>query len=352
MPQWGGTDNTNNSPIWVAGLVNQTANVANRDAMFNNTTTSSFVTGQKVGVFGVSAAEIKYSQSGPIDSIASIPVTTTGSGITSLPASITLTGGGGTAANVVAIGKLVTPTINGPGTGGSYVPGDTLTVAPGSANVSLAATIIVSATELRTAAVNAVGSGYANGDTVTVQTGTGTKAILTVTTGAANTSVASLALTNRGNYTVNPTLAAVATANTTGNGTGLTVDVTTRVKTVVAGYPGKYYSLPTLTANPVTGGSGTGATVDLSFGLDSTEVILGGYNYTSAPTPTNIGNSAFGTVVMGPRPGQGSGTAHAGWVLRKQGTGGRAGRVTTEVLVASGSITGDSSSTDDTSFPQ
>jgi hypothetical protein len=33
--------------------------------------------------------------------------------------------------------------------------------------------------------------------------------------------------------------------------------------------------------------------------------------------------------------------AHAGWVLRKQGSGGRAGRVTFETLVAMGSITDD-----------
>src|SRR6056300_143491 len=32
---------------------------------------------------------------------------------------------------------------------------------------------------------------------------------------------------------------------------------------------------------------------------------------------------------------------HAGWVLRKEGTGGRAGRVHYEVLVAASSITGD-----------
>ena len=33
--------------------------------------------------------------------------------------------------------------------------------------------------------------------------------------------------------------------------------------------------------------------------------------------------------------------AHAGWVLRTEGSGGRAGRVQTEVLVAMGSLTGD-----------
>ena len=40
---------------------------------------------------------------------------------------------------------------------------------------------------------------------------------------------------------------------------------------------------------------------------------------------------------------------HAGWVLRKEGTGGRAGRVTYETLVAMGSMGGDGS--DDTWFP-
>jgi len=43
------------------------------------------------------------------------------------------------------------------------------------------------------------------------------------------------------------------------------------------------------------------------------------------------------------------GVAHAGWVRRTTGSGGRAGRVITEVLVAGGSITGDQA--DDTQFP-
>lgn len=41
--------------------------------------------------------------------------------------------------------------------------------------------------------------------------------------------------------------------------------------------------------------------------------------------------------------------SHSGWVLRKEGTGLRAGRVTYEVLVATGSIATDGS--DDTQFP-
>jgi hypothetical protein len=42
---------------------------------------------------------------------------------------------------------------------------------------------------------------------------------------------------------------------------------------------------------------------------------------------------------------------HAGWVLRKEGTGGRAGRVQYETLVAGGSISGDTDA-DDTIVPE
>lgn len=41
---------------------------------------------------------------------------------------------------------------------------------------------------------------------------------------------------------------------------------------------------------------------------------------------------------------------HSGWVLRTEGTGGRAGRIQYEVLVASGSMTGDGA--DDTQLPE
>lgn len=43
---------------------------------------------------------------------------------------------------------------------------------------------------------------------------------------------------------------------------------------------------------------------------------------------------------------------HAGWVLRTQGEGGRAGRVHYQVLVAASSMTGDGSDKDDTQLPE
>jgi hypothetical protein len=71
------------------------------------------------------------------------------------------------------------------------------------------------------------------------------------------------------------------------------------------------------------------------------------------------GNTTAGAYISGVTIGQfgidtsetaaTSGVAHAGWILRTVGSGGRAGRIQYETLVAGGSITGDG--TDDGSFP-
>jgi hypothetical protein len=75
---------------------------------------------------------------------------------------------------------------------------------------------------------------------------------------------------------------------------------------------------------------------------------------TGAPYPSA---SAGGATIQGDRAtavatvggAQNKGVSHAGWVVRKVGAGGRAGRVQYETLVAMGSITGDGS--DDTILP-
>ena len=70
----------------------------------------------------------------------------------------------------------------------------------------------------------------------------------------------------------------------------------------------------TLYANNTSGAFKTGLTIGV-FGVDANEIGLAN-NKTSHP-------------------------AHAGWVLRTVGTGGRAGRIQSETLVAMGSMTGD-----------
>lgn len=82
-----------------------------------------------------------------------------------------------------------------------------------------------------------------------------------------------------------------------------------------------------------------------------------------APTQTNVDviyeNTTQDVAIVGRADGvfgvdnnetiaQGNGTTHAGWVLRTEGSGGRAGRVFQETLVAMGSMNGDS---DDTTYP-
>jgi hypothetical protein len=66
-------------------------------------------------------------------------------------------------------------------------------------------------------------------------------------------------------------------------------------------------------------------------------------------TNTSIGQFAVDTNEMAAANTGRAKPAHSGWVIRREGTGLRAGRVTYEVLVATGSISTDGS--DDTQFP-
>lgn len=80
---------------------------------------------------------------------------------------------------------------------------------------------------------------------------------------------------------------------------------------------------------------------------------VGGYNRTvnTANRDAFFGNTTPDAFIDGIAVGQFGATpnevtaesaiTHAGWVVRKEGTGGRAGRVTYETLVAMGSLTGD-----------
>lgn len=275
MAQWGNEDASSNSVLWAPAKLKLAPNTANRDLLYQNNTPDAFVTGETVGQYGVDAAEIS-----------------------------------------TGLQQLSGVVLNEPGTSGSYEPGEILDIADTGATSTSDASLVVVSTELRTVTVNTAGSGYANGDLVALDTGTGSAAILEVTTGASDTEVASLSIENRGVYTANPDAADGATVAQTGEGSGLTVDTAMRIHSLGINSVGSYSTLPTtLTGNALDSeGSGEGATADLSFAV----------------------------------VGAGS-VAHTGWVLRKEGTGGRAGRVQTEVLVAGGIITDNDD--DDSAFP-
>lgn len=154
------------------------------------------------------------------------------------------------------------------------------------------------------------GTGYVNAEVVTVNGGTGTSANVTI-------------------------------ANT--NGSGVVTSVT-----LVAGQVGSYTVLPTLANNAPTGGSGSGLALNLSIGLNTVTVSANGSGYTSAPTVTiggAGGANATATASINTSEGK-KGAPHAGWVLRTEGSGGRAGRVTYETLVAMGSVGTDNNNDD------
>lgn len=345
MSSWGKNDNTSNSVIWASRSIKKRPNTANKTAIFNNSNTSNLKGSVKIGVYGVSATEIKYLSSNTADGVAAVNVISSGT-VNAYPA-ISFSGGSGNNAAVVAnvSVKLVSLSLSAQGT--NYNPGDVLSVAGG--NVFVPATVKVSMTEVSTVAVSNAGSGYANGQTANVGL-----AQFTITTGANTTSVASLVVTTRGLFSVtNPALANSVTTSV-GGGTGLTVNLTMRINATANLVGGQYYSLPLTLNNGLLGGAGSGAQANLIYGVGPVTIISGSYSYANvAPTVSFTNSTGANTVaVLGRRTGAAVGAVtHSGWVLRREGTGGRAGRVTYETLVATGSIQGDSSSTDDNVFP-
>jgi len=67
MALWGNTDNANNSTIFAAAQVKRAPTVAERTALFGNTTADAYITGLTVGQFGVDANEVTASRSGAGD---------------------------------------------------------------------------------------------------------------------------------------------------------------------------------------------------------------------------------------------------------------------------------------------
>ena len=305
MAQWGRNDQavtanssttketSNGAPIGTYALVKRgggaNAHYGNTSAgsraatdvnMFGNTTQDAFVTGKAVGVFGVDATEMGIG-GGPI---AETYVTYSGSGY---------------GANAVA----------------------TLTFANGTTNAT---------------AVNA----FAN-----------------VTAGVGG-HITSIKINQAGSgYTVNPSLAIAAPsainlyANSTGFANG-TVAGASNSTFIISSANSKfqagdriYYGVPAANTPiaPLTGNTW----YYVSFANTTTIKLTatsGGANISitdtrvlgAAETHTFTGDTATGYVVVGGAKSRG--VSHAGWVLRTEGSGGRAGRVQYETLVAMGSL--------------
>jgi hypothetical protein len=263
MAQWGMKDASSNAVTWAVAKLHKTPNTAQTVTLYTNTTANGYFNGRTDGIFSIDT-------------------------------------------NRIHVGRHVLSAVsaNGPGTGGSYVPGEVLSITNTGATAVKAATVKVLTTKVRTVTANAAtGTGYANGDTVTANGGVmTTNAVFTVTTGTSNTSVAALALTTNGVFTANPNLTDSVLTTLTGTGSGAKATLTMRVNTLGVVDVGSYSVVPTEANNNALSGSasGTGATAAFTWG------------------------NATGQV------------AHTGWILRTVGSGGRAGREFAEVLVAGG----------------
>jgi hypothetical protein len=202
--------------------------------------------------------------------------------------------------------------------------------------------------------ITAAGSGYASNTAAAV---TMTFANATTSTTAANATVVLgrvTALTSNDSVTgisEVPALAIAAPAaiNITANSTGFSNTTDTLV---VATANSKwqvgdrlYYSVPTANTPiaPLTGNSyyyvsfTNSSTIALSLTSGGANIDIVDTRVTvSAETHTIRGDTATGLLI--PTGAKRQGAAHAGWVLRTEGTGGRAGRVHYETLVAMGSL--------------
>ena len=204
--------------------------------------------------------------------------------------------------------------------------------------------------------VTSGGSGYGANAVVTLTLANGTTNASAVNSTVNSTSnagrVTSLNINAAGSGYTKTTISSLAIAapaaiNITANSTGFsnttdTIAVTTANSRWQVG-DRLYYSVPTgnTPIAPLTGN----AYYYVSF-ANTTRIALsatnGGANIdltdaraASGETHTIQGDTATGYVTVG---GTFNGVAHAGWVLRTEGTGGRAGRVQYETLVAMGSL--------------
>lgn len=362
MPLWGKTDVASNSAIFATQQVNKTTTTTNRDNLFGNTTMDAFITGERVGQFAANAAEV--GTTGGV--IALTTVTNPGSGYTA-NATVTVTGGGGSsgAANgyANATGRIAEVKISNAGS--SYESNPTIAVAAPpaitfNANTALFKDITFNANtgvNGTTETITSTAHGLTDGDKVQYLVAAGNTAIGGLTNAASYYVIGTAA---------NNTLRLAATAgganiNLTGIATSETGHTLRRVGQGYITIASNVLQVDDYVTYAVASGNTalTGLTSGSKYYVvssNSTTISLSATKGAAAITLTPgvgetghsvTGETATATATVG--GGQNKGIAHTGWVLRTEGSGGRAGRVQYEVLVAMSEVTSDAS--DDTILP-
>jgi hypothetical protein len=193
------------------------------------------------------------------------------------------------------------------------------------------------------------GSGYGANGTVTVTGGLGNSVAAAANAFVSGGRVTQIKFSNNGvGYTSSPTLTVSAPAGITFNAltavsnTNETITLTSANSKFLAGDQVTY---TVAAGNTAVGGLSNNTTYFVSFA--NTTVIaltdrLNGANIDLTASVSETGHTLTGqTAVVAAILSGVHHSAHAGWVRRTVGTGGRAGRVTFETLVAMGTIAGD-----------
>lgn len=207
---------------------------------------------------------------------------------------------------------------------------------------------------IATAVLTFAGSGYNSNAAVTVTAvGTGTSGVVNAFANATTGRIQSLRIQTAGSgYDAHPTITIAAPAALAFSGNTLGVNTTSDFITLGANAAffanGDTVQYLVGVGNTALGGLTNGASyfvlnanstaLQLSSTYNSTSTAL---DITSAATTAQAGHSltgqrATGEVTVG--GAKNNGVAHAGWVVRREGAGGRAGRVHYETLVAMGSL--------------
>ena len=202
------------------------------------------------------------------------------------------------------LGISGSPAIAVSGTGAytaSYAPGEKLKLTGGTYTGNLQANVTVASVSIRTIAAATAGTSYAVGDYF-IFSGAGYTAnanvkVATVTAGAIST----LTVVNPGTYTNSVLPVSPVTANVqvvSAGGSGATFNIGWGLNTVAVTNKGDYTVLPT---NPVsTSGSvnGVGGTLNVTYSVSSVQVTTPGSGYIGAPfVKFSTGNASAQAVV-------------------------------------------------------
>jgi hypothetical protein len=151
---------------------------------------------------------------------------------------------------------------------------------------------------------------------------------------------------NRDSKTASGTLAIASNGAVTGSSTTFTTQARVGDYIVVAG---EHYQIVSIASNTsaqtragIAGATLTAVTSGTSYALTEKPAFVTTESTSTSGVHGDI-TKVFGvdTAEIEAERSQGTPVTHAGWIRRTEGSGGRAGRVFNEVLVAMGSMTGD-----------